>query len=258
MLGEQRVVVHLAHELGARARAGRACRGRRRPSAARAGARAAARATCAASASLSPNVISSVAVESFSFTTGTTSQREQRLERGARVQIARARVRCRRPSAAPAPARAAGRGERALPGAERAAPARRPRPPAGSARRAAARRGRAPPSAERDRAARDDADRHVRRLPAPRSRPASAREQRAPRASARVHERRRAELDDDGAAHRRYSSVSRESPPGSSVKGTHVGRLGEPAGRALALRSRRRRRRGPRRAACPSPSACAR
>ena len=60
-------------------------------------------ATWAARMSLSPKLISSVAVVSFSFITGTTPHSSSLREGAARVQVLHRAPRCRRTSAAPAP-----------------------------------------------------------------------------------------------------------------------------------------------------------
>ena len=78
-------------------------------------------ATCAARKSLSPKVISSVAVVSFSFTTGTTFQASRRAQRLARVQVVGARLEVGGGQQHLRGVDAAGRVEPLLVGAEQAA-----------------------------------------------------------------------------------------------------------------------------------------
>ena len=87
---------------------------------------------------------------------------------------------------------------------------------------------------ERDRAGRDDADRHAgcgqaRDLSRERG------EQRAPGTSACVHERRRAELDDDRATHAALLQRQPGESPRLQREGQHVGGLGKSAGCAVAV-----------------------
>ena len=141
---------------------------------------------------------------------------EQGLEGGTRVEIAGARVHVRG-GQEHLPRAQAGRGEGALPGRDEQALADGGcRLQSRHVRGAASVEGR---GAQRDRAGRDDAHRNAGRGQA-RDLSREGGEQRAPGTSACVHEGRRAELDHDRATHARYSSVSRESPPGSSVKGS--------------------------------------
>ena len=163
----------LGEQLRARASRARASRRRRPPSAGRAAGRATRTATCAASASLSPKVISSVAVASFSFTTGTApsansaSSALRALTYAARSATSRGREQhlgrveaVARERVAPRPAAAAPGRARRRPGAARSAP------------RAALEA--EPRQPERDRAGRDDADRLAARDDRARSRVARA------------------------------------------------------------------------------------
>ena len=204
---------HLAHELGARV--GRVARVEPSASVSSTSRRARSRtATWAASASLSPNVISSVAVESFSLTTGTMPQRSSvsSVARAFRYEV-RA---CRSAAVSSTWAtRGARRRQRRLPGVHSSA-----WPSAEAACSRARRSGRpSRPSAPSPSAMAPDETTQTRHALGPQRRDLAPRSGQAPapRAAPAVDEGRRAELDDERAPH---ATESARVPPLVSVTGT--------------------------------------
>ena len=169
--------------------------------------------TSAASVSLSPKRISSTAVVSFSFTTGTTPMLEQPLERVARVQVLLAvrRVVPRQQHLPDGQRRARANSSAYVPMMPR--PGRPRRPPAASVMSVGrARQARAPRRPPRWRPTRRARPRALARA-APAIWPTSDAQVRAVELPVRARERGRADLDDDAACPRATRSSSPRPAP---------------------------------------------